>query len=134
MAGGAPFVVLGLLHVLMTPLAVTDRKPLSPADPALAEAMARGRMRLTKATDVWRCWAGFNLSHGLGAAAFGAFVVTIGRSPESFAPQAAFCVPLAVLVSGAFLAIAVRFWFRTPIAGCAFSFACCLFSLLVRLL
>jgi hypothetical protein len=86
--------------------------------------MARGRVLLTKRVDVWSGWVGFNLSHSLGAVAFGAFVLLLGRSAESFAGQAAYAVPLAAAVSGAFLAIGVRYWFRTPIVGCAFAFGC----------
>ena len=133
LAGGLPFVVLGLLHARATPLATTDRKGLSPADPTLAEAMARGRVLLTKHVDVWSGWVGFNLSHSLGAVAFGAFVLVVGRSAGSFAAQAAFCGPLAVAVSGAFLAIGLRYWFRTPIAGCAIAFACFALSWVVRI-
>lgn len=124
LAGALPFVVLGLLHALATPLATSDRKGLAPADPSLAEAMARGRLRLTKRVDLWSGWVGFNLSHSLGAVAFGAFVLVVGRSADSYAAQAAFCGPLAVAVSGAFLALGLRYWFRTPIAGCAVAFAC----------
>jgi hypothetical protein len=133
LAGALPFVVLGLAHALATPLAAGDRKGLSPSDPALAEAMTRGRVLLTGRTDLWRCWVGFNLSHSLGAVAFGAFVIAVGRSATSYAAQAAVCGPLAVLVSGAFLAIGARCWFRTPIAGCAIAFACFALSWLVRL-
>jgi hypothetical protein len=133
LAGALPFVVLGLAHALATPLASTDRKGLSPADPALAEAMTRARLLLTGRTDLWRCWVGFNLSHSLGAVAFGAFVLAVGRSAESYAAQATVCAPLAVLVSGAFLAIGLRCWFRTPIAGCAIAFACFALSWMVRI-
>ncbi len=132
LAGALPFVVLGLAHALATPLAAGDRKGLSPSDPALAEAMTRGRVLLTGRTDLWRCWVGFNLSHSLGAVAFGAFVAAAGRSADSFAAQAAVCGPLAVLVSGAFLAIGLRYWFRTPIAGCAIACACFVLSWAVR--
>ena len=133
LAGALPFVVLGLLHARATPFATTDRKGLSPSDPALAEAMARGRVLLTKRVDVWNGWVGFNLSHSLGAVAFGAFVLAVGRSAESFGAQAAVCGPLAVAVSGAFLAIGLRYWFRTPIAGCAIAFACFALSWVVRI-
>jgi hypothetical protein len=133
LAGALPFVVLGLLHARATPLSTTDRKGLSPADPALADAMARGRVLLTKQVDVWRGWVGFNLSHSLGAVAFGAFVLAAGRSAESFAAQAAVCGPLALVVSGAFLLLGVRYWFKIPIAGCALAFACFALSWLLRL-
>lgn len=133
LAGAAPFVVLGALHALATPFATGDRKGLSPADPATAEAMAGTRLLMTKRTDVWLCWVGFNLSHSLGAFAFGAFALVVGRSASSFASQAAFAAPLAVAVSGGFLAIGLRCWFRTPIAGCAFACGCFALSLGLRL-
>jgi hypothetical protein len=126
-------VVLGLLHARATPLRTGDRKGLSPADPALAEAMARGRVLLTKRVDLWQGWVGFNLSHSLGAVAFGAFALAVGRSPASFAAQAAVCGPLSVAVSAAFLLIGVRYWFRTPIVGCAVACACFALSWLLRL-
>jgi hypothetical protein len=125
--------VLGLLHARATPLATTDRKGLSPSDAALSEAMARGRVLLTKQVDVWSGWVGFNLSHSLGAVAFGAFVLVVGRSAGSYAAEVAFCGPLAVAVSGAFLAIGVRYWFRTPIIGCAVAFACFALAWVARL-
>ncbi|MET0556596.1 MAG: hypothetical protein ABW221_26395 [Vicinamibacteria bacterium] len=134
LAGALPFVVLGLLHARATPLSTADRKGLSPADPDLAEAMARAPVLLTKRVDVWQGWVGFNLSHSLGAVAFGAFVLAAGRSAESFAAQAAVCGPLAVAVSGAFLAIGLRYWFKIPIAGCAVAFACFALSWVLRLL
>ena len=133
LAGALPFVVLGLLHARATPLSTTDRKGLSPADPAFSEAMSRERMLLTKRVSVWQGWVGFNLSHSLGAVAFGAFVLAVGRSAESFAAQAPVCGPLAVAVSGAFVAIGVRYWFRTPIVGCAIAFACFALSWVLRL-
>jgi hypothetical protein len=95
--------------------------------------MTRGRVLLTKRVDVWRGWVGFNLSHSLGAVAFGAFALAVGRSADSFAAQAAVCGPLAVAVSGAFLSIGVRYWFRTPIVGCAVAFACFALSWILRL-
>ena len=96
LAGACPFVVLGVAHAVATPQAVGERKGLSPADPALAEAMVRARPRLTGRTDMWRAWVGFNLSHSLGVVLFGALVLLMGRSPNVFAAQARLFVPLAV--------------------------------------
>jgi hypothetical protein len=124
LAGSVPFLVLGVAHALATPIAVGDRKGLSPSDANLPETMARSHLRLTKRSDMWLVWVGFNLSHSLGAVAFGAFVLVVGRTPGSFAEQAGFCIPLAVVVSGAYVGLAVKYWFRTPIIGCAASFGC----------
>ena len=73
---------------------------------------------------MWLAWVGFNLSHSLGAMAFGAFILMIGTNRVSFAQQASVALPLALLVSTAYLCLAARYWFRTPIMGCALSVAC----------
>jgi hypothetical protein len=122
LAGALPFLLLGIAHAFATPLAVGDRKGLSPDDPSLAQAMAHTRLRLTRRTDMWLGWVGFNLSHSLGAIAFAVFVLIFGRDPASFAADAALALPVAWLVSACYLALAVKYWFRTPILGCAFSF------------
>ena len=109
--------MLGTAHALVTPLDPVKRKGLSPADAGLAEAMTRSALLLTRRTDMWEAWVGFNLSHSLGAAFFGVVVLLVGRSPAAFASAAALFVPLALLVSLAYLVLGVRYWFRTPIAG-----------------
>ena len=123
LAGGLPFLALGAAHALATPLSLGDRKGLSPTDQALSDRMAESRLRLTKRTDMWLAWVGFNLSHSLGLLLFASFVAIIGRSPASFGQQAAACVPLAALTSAAYFCLAARYWFRTPIIGCALSVA-----------
>lgn len=124
LAGAVPFLFLGTVHAFATPLAPSDRKGLTPTDPALPSAMAKSSVLLTRRTDMWLAWVGFNLSHSLGAVAFGLFVLVVGRSAESFAGQAALCVPLATAVAAIYVAIGMNYWFRTPIAGCALSLTC----------
>jgi hypothetical protein len=124
LAGALPFLVLGVAHALATPLHPAQSRGLSPRDPAVRDAMQRDFIMLTRRTNVWLAWVGFNLSHSLGAVLFGAFVVLIARSQATFEAQATLFLPLAVLVSGLYLALAIRFWFRTPIIGVALSSVC----------
>ena len=124
LVGALPFLSLGAAHALATPLAPNDRKGLTPRDPALAGAMATSTVLLTRRTDMWLAWVGFNFSHSLGAITFGLFVLVIGRSPASFTGQAALCVPLATAVAAIYVVIGMRYWFRTPIAGCMLSLVC----------
>lgn len=124
LAGASPYLLLGIAHALATPLAPGDRKGLSPRDPQLAESMRATTPRLTRRTDIWLAWVGFNLSHSLGAVAFAAFVLAVGLTPGAFASASSVCVPLAAVVSAAYLVLGIRYWFRTPIIGCALSFAC----------
>ena len=122
LAGALPYLILGTAHAFATPLRPEDSRGLSPRDPELPGRMAQSAVRITPRTNMWLCWVGFNLSHSLGVVLFGLFVVVIGRSPESFAAQAAVCVPLATALAAAYLYLATRYWFRTPILGCAFAF------------
>ena len=134
LAGGLPFFVLGLAHARATPLRQTDRKGLSPADPAVSEAMARTRPLFTKQTDIWRGWVSFNLSHSLGAVLFAAFVFLIGRNDAAFEQNAVPALTLAIATSATYLWLAVNYWFRIPIVGCAMSCACFVLSAAARLL
>lgn len=123
--GAVPYVVLGLLHASLTPLTVDQSKALSPRDPAFRLAMAEQTVLLTRRTNIWRGWVAFNLSHSLGVFMFGAVVLLIGRSPASFAGQAAVFVPLAVLVTTAYLALGVRYSFpRDAMLGISFAIVC----------
>lgn len=124
LAGALPFLFLGSIHARETPLSKDSRKGLTPSDPALIESMEKSAVLLTRRTDMWLAWIGFNLSHSLGAVAFGLFVVVVGRNAESFASQAAYCVPLATLVAATYVAIGLKYWFRDPNTGLILSLGC----------
>jgi hypothetical protein len=124
LAGAAPFLVLGLVHALATPRTPAQAKGLSPRDPALREAMARDTILLTRRTNMWLAWVGFNLSHSLGAVLFGVVVVLIGRNQATFEAQGPVFLPLATLVSGTYLVLGIRYWFRAPIVGITLSVLC----------
>ena len=124
LAGAIPFVFLGLVHAFATPLGPAEAKGLSPRSPALREAMLKDTVLLTRRTNMWLAWIGFNLSHSLGAVLFGAVVLLVGRSSGSFEAQASVFLPLAVVFSGLYFVIGLRYWFRTPIIGIASSGLC----------
>jgi hypothetical protein len=126
--GALPFVVLGIAHALATPLTPEQRKGLSPRDPASCHAMSQQTVLLTRRTNLWLAWVGFNLSHSLGAVLFGVVVLLVGRNPATFQANWSEFVPLAIVVSGVYLAIGQRYWFRTPILGISISSACFLAS------
>src|SRR5215510_1675157 len=108
--GGLPFVVLGLAHARATPLTVDERKGLSPRDPAYRQTMTEQTLLLTRRTNLWLAWVGFNLSHSLGAILFGVVVLLVGRSSIAFGANGSIFVPLAIMVSGMYLAIGARYW------------------------
>ncbi len=132
--GALPFAFLGIAHALATPLTPDESKGLSPRDPAYRRGMAEQTVLLTRRTNLWLAWVGFNLSHSLGAVAFGLAVALVGRTPETFAASWQVFVPFAIAVSGAYLAIGLRCWFRTPIVGIVVSSVCFVLSGALRLL
>ena len=117
LAGALPFLLLGTAHAVQTPRQPAERKGLSPSDPSLAESMAHSSILLTRRTDMWRAWVGFNLSHSLGLVLFGGVMVLVGRTSASFGYNAGVFLPLAVIVSIAYLILGMAYWFRTPIIG-----------------
>ncbi len=122
--GALPFVVLGIAHAFATPRTPAQSKGLSPRDPVRREAMTKDTVLLTRRTTLWLAWVGFNLSHSLGAVLFGAVVLLVGRSQASFQAQAGVFLPFAIVVSGLYLLLGLRYWFRTPIVGIALSSVC----------
>lgn len=132
--GALPFVLLGIAHWVATPLTTNDRKGLSPRDPAFGQSMGQQTLVLTRRTNLWLAWIGFNLSHSLGAVLFGVVVLLSGWSKAAFAANWPAFVPLAIIVSGVYLAIGLRYWFRTPIIGIAISSVCFLSSGVLRIL
>lgn len=124
LAGAVPYLVLGTAHAWHTPFQVDQKKGLSARDPAVEGAMATTSPRLTARTDLWRAWVGFNYSHSLGAVLFGLFVLLIGRSESAFLAEGALAIPLALIVSLAYLVLGIKYWFKTPIVGIAVSVAC----------
>lgn len=115
-AGGVIYCLLGALHAAYTLLDLRRPRRLVPRDPALITAMAASPLRLSgQATDMWRAWIGFNLSHSLGVLLFGALciawpAVAAGRPVLAWLPAA---------VSSLYLAMGLRYWFSVPNAGIA---------------
>ena len=65
---------------------------------------------------------------------FGIVVLLVGWSPATFEASWGTFVPLAIVVSGLYLAIGLRYWFRTPIVGILLSSVCFLSAGALRLL
>jgi len=126
--GTLPFIVLGLAHALLTLRDVRRPTALSPTDPALREAMAVTPLILTRATTMWRAWLGFNLSHSLGVIFFGGLLLALGLYDWPFVSETRVLIPLAVVVSGAYLLLAVKFWFQKPAWGAGLGLLCFLAS------
>jgi hypothetical protein len=124
--GGGIFVLFGLLHASYTALDIRRPRRLVPDDPAVSDAMARSQLRLARGgTTMWRAWVGFNFSHSLGAALFGALCIFAGAvvGTVAIAGWMLFLLPAVALI---YLVLGVLYWFRTPVAGIAIATVCLL--------
>ncbi len=72
---------------------------------------------------MWDAWLGFNISHGLGAAVFGAFAIIVGVVHGGLLTT--WLVLAAITgISVIYLALALRFWFYIPALGIGLATAC----------
>ena len=117
--GGAIFLVLGALH-----LVITFRGPLLlPRDRALRARMAEVSPVISRETTMWRAWVGFNGSHGAGAMVFGAAYVDLALAHRDVLAGDAALQAIGAACMLGFLVLAVRYWFRTPLVGIAIAAA-----------
>jgi hypothetical protein len=130
---GLIYVVLGTLHGLYTWLDTRNPRRIVPDDPAVILAMQNSRIRLTAgASTMWQGWVGFNFSHSLGAVFFGATLCSIAATLSRLSPEPWVLLLLAG-VSSAYLALAVRYWFRIPVLGTATATGCLALAWLIYL-
>ena len=118
--GAATFGVLGMLHLFYT---LFTRK-FSVRDAATEAAMKVTHPRPTSRTTMWDAWVGFNASHSLGAIAFSAVYLVLATAHMAMLRESAALLGLAVVTSLAYLVLAVRYWFRTPLIGILFGALC----------
>ena len=113
---------LGVVHVVFT----LHGERLHPRDPGVREAMERSALRITRQTTMWRANLGFNLSHGLGMAAFALVYGHLALARPEVLATSTFLGGLGMAVLLAYLALARRYFFRVPVLGVGF--ACGLYA------
>ena len=112
-AAAAILLVLGAVHLF-----ITFAGPLmQPRDRELQQRMAKVSPVISLDTTMWRAWQGFNASHALGALLFGAVYGDLALFQRDFLRHAAFLLWLGLGALIAWLVLAVRHWFRVPLAG-----------------
>jgi len=110
----------GTLHIVYT--FFTNK--LEPRDAATAAAMKATNPVLTRRANFWEGWIGFNATHGLGMLLFAATYLVLAFSHMSWLRDSPTLTWLSVAGSATYLAIARRYFFRTPIIGAAVATAC----------
>lgn len=121
-AGTLPFILLGALHTLYSLLDTIHPRRIVPRDAELIARMQASALRLTKETDMWRAWLGFNLSHGLGAFVFGLVYLIMAIGHFTVLQTAPLLLIIAPAVALAYLVLSIKYWFRIPILGTGLGF------------
>ncbi|MEO8062649.1 MAG: hypothetical protein ABI821_07860 [Pseudomonadota bacterium] len=130
---GLVYVVLGTLHGLYTWLDTRNARRIVPDDPAVITAMQNSKIRLTRgAATMWQGWVGFNFSHSVGAVFFGGTLCSIAASLGRLSLSPWVLLVLAGL-SGMYLLLALKYWFRVPVLGTAIATTCLVLAWLIYL-
>jgi hypothetical protein len=128
-----PFIVAGAAH--LAGALVDNFRPtfFTPRDEELRLTMAStGGMRFRElfpprggvSPTFWRLWLGFNMTHGLGVAGFGAVCLLAATHDYGAVVATPGLMPLIVVIAGIYLAISIRFFFYAPTILVAVSTAC----------
>ena len=110
---GALMAGLGAVHLLYT----LRGHRLQPVDDALMAAMRRTPLHITRETDMWRAWTGFNASHSLGAMGFGAMLSGLAASDAALFTRHPLLATWALAMVAGYLWIARACWFSVPRRG-----------------
>ena len=120
---------LGALHLTYTFFG----PKLTPRDPALQARMNEVSPVISKQTTIWSCWVGFNASHSIAALLFGVVYGYLAVAHTNVLFTSPFLLGVGLVTVGAFVALSVSFWFRTPSICIAISRACYVASVIASL-
>lgn len=112
--------LLGTAHLIYT----FYGPKLTPRDPQLIEHMKRVSTVITKETDMWKSWIGFNASHSLGAILFGLVYGYLATSHPMFLFASYFLLITGFCLLASLVVIARLYWFSIPFRGISIAFAC----------
>jgi hypothetical protein len=122
--GGVLLALMGGLHAV---LSVADsRKPtlFAPLDDEVRRGMEATSVRFSKRLNMWHAWVGFNISHGLGAFAFGTVFVLMGLFAFPFLAGFKVLMVFGAAVALAYLLISLSHWIPGVSIGSGLGFAC----------
>ena len=130
-AGAIVFMLAGGLHALGALLDTVRPTFFAPIEDRVKAEMEGTGMRFrglfpgdASRQSMWRFWLGFNVSHGLGAFAFGLFSLLIAVHDFQLVNRIGAIRPLTIAISAAYLATALRYWFYPVVIITAAATAC----------
>lgn len=110
--------VLGLLHLAYT--YVGDK--LHPRDSDLLDRMKATSPVISRRTNMWKAWVGFNASHSVGAILFGTMFGYLAVQQPTLLFQSYFLGVSGLATLGAYLVMAKLYWFTRPLQGILLAF------------
>lgn len=114
--GTLPFLTLGSLHLIYTLKDNRQPKHLAPRSATLVNEMKNTQLKLTKETDMWRAWIGFNHSHSIGVLSFSGIYLYLALYDFTFL-SASGLIWGAPALAAIYATLARLFWFRIPFFG-----------------
>lgn len=117
--GAILFIAAGGAHALLALIDTVRPTWFTPIDDSVRSVMDGTGVRFRRPfpgnearPSIWSAWLGFNVSHGLGAVTFGLFSLLISSYDFGLYTRIDAMWPLTVVVSAAYFAIALRYWFN----------------------
>ncbi len=124
-ASAAILFVLGTLHLVYTFFG--DK--LTPRDPALQQRMREISPVITKETNMWRCWVGFNASHSMAAMLFGLMYGFLAAAHPALLFSSPYLLIVGLLMVSGFFVLGKLYWFSIPFTGISISLVCYVVSI-----
>ncbi len=117
-AGAILFLAAGA-HALLALLDTLRPRWFAPIDDSVRAPMEATGMRFRRPfpgegskPSLWRFWLGFNVSHGLGAFAFGAVCILIAAHDYGLVARIGGLQALTIAVAACYFLTALRYWFN----------------------
>jgi hypothetical protein len=86
--------------------------------------MKESTLALTKETDMWRAWVGFNVSHGVGLLFFSTIYLYFSIFHIYFLESSLFLLSAAPIIALTYLILSKKYWFRIPVVGSTIGLLC----------
>lgn len=112
--GAIPFLLLGLLHIILILLDIKRPGALSPDDKHVRIAMHYTRLRISSKTTMWKAWTGLNLSHGAAVTIFGLWTMLMSLFRFDAFLYYRFLPPLIIFAGLYYGWLAIKYWFKFP--------------------
>lgn len=120
--------VLGIGHLTITfvgPL-------LLPRDRSLRAAMTGVPLVISRETDMWRAWIGFNATHSMALILFGLVYGYLALARPEMLLGEPFLLAIGLAALAGFLVLSLLYFFSRPVLGVSLALGCYLAGLAVN--